>query len=198
MREPGLGEEMGFSPRRPTGGLRERRDPEEGGSSRGGRSPGRPPAGRTSSSRAAVPRAASVPASVSGQVAPHLLILSSYPESAEDVTGDCYSRGRGLGGRMPHSSFPVPSSLLHFPETLLGSPRLGAGCTQNRSLPLLLHPSASRRPHCRPAWAGEQEAQAGESYSLSRRGGFALLCPFPIPFRSSRGFPRPPTPLIST
>lgn len=30
---------MGFSPRRPTGGLRER-DPEEGGSSRGGRSPG--------------------------------------------------------------------------------------------------------------------------------------------------------------
>lgn len=86
----------------------------EGESTRGGRSPGPATwrgrvslAGRTSSSRAGVPRAASAPASVAGQVAQHLLILSSYPESAEDGTGG-HSWGPGLreGCRIPPSLSP--------------------------------------------------------------------------------------------
>lgn len=211
MREPCLGEETGFSPRRPTSSLRERRDRGgvgEGESTRGERSPGPAtwrgrvsPAGRTSSSRAGVPKAASAPESGAGQVAQHLLILSSSPESAEDGTG-LHSWGPGLreGCRIPSSL--SPPRCFSQEHSLVprgwapGSPRTSpCPSSRTRRLAMAPLPTSPGREHEAPTGAQlflESEEDASPGFSPFPHQ--PSLPTSPNTLRSSRSFPRSPTP----
>lgn len=104
--------------------------------------------------------------------------------------------GMGPLGRTPRS--PVRFLLL-FRETLLSSPRLGAGCPRNSTLTLPATLRPSRRRLSRPAWA-QLLAEPREEPSLaSTRPVQPPLPSFPPPssLRSSREFSSTTSPFNS-
>lgn len=100
-------------------------------------------------------------------------------------------------GRTPHSAFPVHSLLL-FREALLGSPRLGVGCTQTSTLVLPPAPGTGRPRLSGTTWRGNPRLGRSAAVPRIQTGGlprftsciFQPPLPSPSPLsRSSRGVP---------